>query len=108
MLITLTALQRLQLEGLLSVQKGNLGDLEVLADIRRKIRLPAEDRDHCIKSLPDGRVLIDLPALEQVPALEVELEKEERRRLLDLLTKWDQFTTADVEWLLPVRKQLAA
>lgn len=104
--ITFTMMQRLQLDGLLGIQRGTLDDIEVFSDIREKIKVSEDARAELVRELPDGRLLIDLPAVAKQESTVVTLEKEERRRLLNLLKTTNTFTTQDIEWVRPLCKQL--
>lgn len=106
--LMLTTNQRLQLEALLGAQRGTTRDLWALFDLREKLKFSKEERMRYIRSLPDGRALLDEAALEAGPSIEIELEKEEARRLMEVLQTWPNFTVADLDWLRCVRDQLAA
>jgi hypothetical protein len=106
--VTLTAIARIQLDGLLSAQKGTLGELELYSDVREKVRFPVDERRLYVKDLPDGMAIIDTSKLIGISDLTVELENEEHRKLLQLLETWPNFGTADIEWLRPLRAQLKA
>jgi len=104
--LTLTMLQRLSLEALLSVQRGSLDDLFTLHDIREKIRVPRALREEYVKTLPDGRVLVDEPAVELAAPADYDFEKEEIRRLMRLLKEWTNFSEGDLVWIVPLKRQL--
>jgi hypothetical protein len=104
--ITVNMMQRLNLDALLSIQRGGLEDLFTLHDIREKVRVPQELRDSYVKMLPDGRAMLDEKAVELAESMEVELEKDEVRRLLKLFKEWANFTEGDVAWVGPLKKQL--
>jgi hypothetical protein len=106
--VTLTAIARIQLDGLLSAQKGTLGELELYSDVREKVRFPVDERRLYVKDLPDGMAIIDTQKLIGISDLTVEFENEEHRKLLQLLETWPNFGTADIEWLRPLRAQLKA
>lgn len=102
----LSMMQRLNLDALLSVQRGSLDDLFTLHDIREKIKVPRGLREEYVKSLPDGRVLIDEQAVELAGAVEFDFEKDEVRRLSKLLKEWSNFTEGDLGWVVPLKKLL--
>jgi hypothetical protein len=104
--LTLTMLQRLSLDALLSVQRGTLDDLFTLHDIRKKIKVPVQLREEYVKTLPDGRVLVDERAVELAEPVEYEFEKEEIRRLLRLIKEWTSFSEGDLAWIIPLKQQL--
>ena len=104
--LTLTMLQRLSLEALLSVQRGSLDDLFTLHDIREKIRVPRAVREEYVKTLPDGRVLVDEQAVELAAPTDYDFEKEEIRRLMRLLKEWTNFSEGDLVWIVPLKRQL--
>lgn len=104
--LTLTMMQRLNLDALLSVQRGSLDDLFTLHDIREKIKVPKALRDEYLKTLPDGRVLVDEGAVTIAESVDYEFEKEEVRRVQKLLKEWQQFSESDLSWVVPLKKQL--
>ena len=104
--VKLTMMQRLNLDALLSVQRGCVDDLFTLHDIRQKIKLPKGLRDEYVKTLPDGRVLMDEQAVELAEPADYDLEKDEVRKLQKLLKEWPQFTETDLDWLIPLRREL--
>jgi hypothetical protein len=104
--LTLTMMQRLSLDALLSVQRGSLDDLFTLHDIREKIKVPKALRDEYLKTLPDGRVLVDEDAVTLAESVDYEFEKEEIRRVQKLLKEWQQFSEGDLGWVLPLKRQL--
>lgn len=104
--VTLTMAQRLNLDVLLSVQRGSLGDLFALHDVRKKIGVPEKERSLFIRSFPDGRVVVDEQAVAAAAPVEVEFESEEVRRVLRLFREWTNFTEGDLDWLIPLKKQL--
>lgn len=106
--ISLTMMQRLNLDALLSVQRGSLDDLFTLHDIREKIKVPAALRDEYLKTLPDGHILVDEQAVELAESKDYEFEKEEVRRVQKLLKEWNQFSEGDLTWVVPLIKQLSA
>jgi hypothetical protein len=108
MKITLTMIQRLNLDALLSVQQGSLDDLFTLHDVREKIRIPKNLREQYLRTLPDGRVLIDEQAVALAESVEYEFEKEEVRRIQKLLKEWQRFSEGDLDWVIPLKRQLDA
>ncbi|MDE2104518.1 MAG: hypothetical protein KGL39_45200, partial [Patescibacteria group bacterium] len=104
--LTLTMMQRLNLDALLSVQRGSLDDLFTLHDIREKIKVPKAMRDEYLRPMPDGRVLVDEGAVMLAESVDYEFEKEEVRRVQKLLKEWTNFTEGDLSWVVPLKKQL--
>jgi hypothetical protein len=104
--LALSLRQRLALEAVLGAQRGTVEQLLTFGDILRKIRVSDEDRERCVRPLPDGRAIVDLEATKRAPEIEVDLEKEEVRKLLKVLTSWEGFGPADLEWLLPLQAAL--
>lgn len=102
-----TALQRLSLEFLLGNQKGNISEMETIYDILKKIKLPDHEKDLYLKVLPD-KILLDEKAMSDAEVLNVDLEKAERRKLLEVLDAHQGFGPADVEWVMPLKTQLKA
>ena len=104
--IEFTVRQRICLDVLLSQQRGSISEIEVFFDIRNKIKL--ENKEQYLRSLPSGDLIIDDVAANAVGVDRIELEKEERKKLLDLINSHKGFSPNDLEWLLPVKRQLEA
>ena len=104
--ITLTMMQRLNLDTLLSVQSARMDDLFTPHEIRQKVAVSRALRAEYIQPLPDGRVLVDEPGIEAVEPLTCEFENEHVRYLLKLLKEWPKFLEGDIPWLAALRKQL--
>lgn len=102
--IKLNAKQRILIDILLGQQRGAVSEIEVFYDIRNKLALP--NRDEFLRSLPTGDVIIDEMAAASYREESFELEKEERRRLLELLSTHKSFSPNDLDWVLPLKKQL--
>lgn len=96
--------QRIFLEILLGQQRGSVSDIEVFFDIRNKLKV--ENRDEYLRALPTGEVIIDEVAANSAGAEKIELEKEERKKLHELIATHKQFSPNDLEWVLPLKKQL--
>jgi len=102
--IELTVKQRILIDLLLNQQRGSVSEIEVFYDVRNKLALP--NRDEFLRSLPTGEVIIDEVAAATKGVEKFDLEKEERRRLLELLTTTKSFSPNDLDWVLPLKKQL--
>lgn len=103
--LQITSIQRIHLDGLLAAQKGSLGELEVLGDIRDKVKLSDGEKATCLKDIPGGQgALIDISAANLIPMIGVALENTEATVLGDLLRSWPHFSTQDLEWLRPLSK----
>lgn len=96
--------QRIFLEVLLGQQRGSVEDIEVFFDIRNKVKL--EDKESFLRSLPSGELIIDEVAANSAGVEKIELEKEERKKLYDLIKTHKGFSPNDLEWVLPIKKQL--
>lgn len=96
--------QRIFLEILLGQQRGSVSDIEVFFDIRNKLKV--ENRDEYLRSLPSGEIIIDEATANSAGVEKIELEKEERKKLHELINTHKQFTPNDLEWVLPLKKQL--
>jgi hypothetical protein len=44
--------------------------------------------------------------IDSMPVVSVDLEKAERKKLLSLINTYSSFTPADMDWVLPLKKQL--
>jgi hypothetical protein len=98
--------QRIFLEILLGQQRGSVSDIEVFFDIRNKVKV--DNRDEYLRALPTGEVIIDEVSVNSAGFEKIELEKEERKKLHELINTHKQFTPNDLEWVLPLKKQLEA
>lgn len=96
--------QRIFLEILLGQQRGSVEDIEVFFDIRNKVKL--EDKESFLRSLPSGELIIDEVSAAAAGFEKIELEKEERKKLYDLIKTHKGFSPNDLEWVLPIKKQL--
>lgn len=96
--------QRIFLEILLGQQRGSVSDIEVFFDIRNKLKV--DNREEYLRSLPTGEVIIDEVAVHNAGSEKIQLEKEERKKLQELITTHKQFTPNDLDWVLPLKKQL--
>lgn len=104
--IEFSLLQRLSVEALLNQQRGNVSDLITVFDLTNKVKV--EDRDSFIKVLPNGQAIVDNDVLNKAPIQNVDLEKAESRKLLEILKSHDGFGPSDLTWVLPLKKQLEA
>lgn len=98
--------QRILLEILLGQQRGSISEIETFFDIRNKIKV--EGREDYLRSLPSGEIIIDESLVNLAGTKEIQLEKEERKKLYELLTTTKTFSPNDLEWVLPLKKQLEA
>jgi len=104
--IELSIKQRIFLEVLLGQQRGSVADIEVFYDIRNKIKV--KDREQYLQALPTGEIIIDEVSANASGRETFEIEKEERKRLLELLSSHNNFSPNDLEWVLPLKKELEA
>jgi hypothetical protein len=102
--IELTARMRLMIEGLIGQQKGTIDEISVFFDIRKKIAV--ENRDEFIKTLPNGGVMVDEAFIDSMPSASIDLEKAERKKLLSLINTYSSFSPVDMDWVLPLKRQL--
>lgn len=101
--------QRLNIEGLLLAQRGTGREMDVLSDILDKIETPEAERVKLFIEVPfGGGQRADEQAIDAAPDFTVELEKEEVRRLTELLNTWTQFNPRDRKWRQPLLQALAA
>jgi len=96
--------QRIFLEILLGQQRGSVSDIEVFFDLRNKIKV--DNKEEYLRSLPSGELIIDEVAANKAGSEKIELEKEERKKLHELIATHKQFSPSDLEWVLPLKKQL--
>lgn len=105
--IKITMKQRIALESLLSIQQGKAaGELRVYFAILDKVTVPPNVRDMFLRPLPNGNAIWDDDALAIAELYDLEVETEEINKLIDLLTNWDRFITADLRWVNPLKKLL--
>lgn len=104
--LELSVKQRILLELLLGQQRGSVADIEVFYDIKNKLRV--KDREQYLQALPTGEVIIDEVSANAQGSEHFNLEKEERKRLLELVSSHKNFSPNDLEWVLPLKKQLEA
>ncbi len=104
--IELSIKQRIFLEVLLGQQRGSVADIEVFYDIRNKVKV--KDREQYLQALPTGEIIIDEVSANASGREAFEIEKEERKRLLELLSSHSNFSPNDLEWVLPLKKELEA
>jgi len=102
--IELSVKQRIMLEILLGQQRGSVAEIEVFYDVKNKIKV--DDRDTYLRQLPTGEIIIDEVSASAAPVLSFEFEKEERKRLLDLLSSHKSFTPSDLDWVLPFKRKI--
>jgi len=102
--IQFTLMQRFGIETLLNLQTGSISELSTLYDIAKKIKI--EKRDQFVLTLANGSQVVDQDAIDKFPILNIELEKAEVRKLLELLVGNKTFKQGDLEWVLPLKKQL--
>lgn len=105
MKITFDITTRLNLAVALGQQRGRPRDTRVLYDILEKIEVPDGERGNYVKELPNGRTFMNEEAIAAAPAIDVDLDKEEIRRLKELFD-WEGFTTGDHKWIRPLQKQV--
>lgn len=110
MIIKLTAVDRLNLEGILNQQPGHRRDqiLRILDEIADKIAVPDRSKFLSTVTMATGEVrqfeIAD--ALKAEPEFEVDLDKHEIRALTDLLNNW-KFSGADRRsWVKHIGDQL--
>ena len=96
--------QRIFLDALIGQQRGSVSDIEVFFDIRNKLKI--ENREQYLRALPSGEVIIDAAAINKAGSEKIEMEKEERKKLHELITTHKQFSPSDLDWVLPIKKQL--
>lgn len=104
--IKLNAFQRLSLESILNQQRGSVSNLMTTYDLINKIKLTKEQSGSNIKELPDGRVMVDRNGLATIPDEEIHLEKAEKRKLTEIINGYESFGPSDLEWVMPIKKQL--
>jgi hypothetical protein len=101
----LTMMQRIQLDALLSVQRGTLDDLFSLHEIREKLKMTRALREKYTRVVGNG-LMVDEEACAIADSMQVEFESEHVRRLQKLLKEWNQFTPVDLVWINPLRTAL--
>lgn len=105
-MIEFTMMQRFGIETVLSQPSGTVPELMTAFDIINKIKV--KDRARFFKSLPNGDSLVDQSAIDNEPALLVDLDKSEARKLQEIFKEYKGFRSGDLEWVLPLKKQVDA
>jgi len=103
--VQLSVLQRIGLENLLGEQRGKREDIRTLHNIRKKIRMPAEERRQYVVQLPTGQTIFDDTAAERAEPVEVTLTGDEVRRLIKLGDS-TEMPAAMLDWLEPLLQRL--
>lgn len=101
--IEFTVMQRFGIETLLNQPTGTISELVTVYEIAKKVTM--KDKTSYIKEV--GReILMDREAIDNAPVDQIDLDKSECRKLHSLLTEHKGFKQGDMEWILPLKKQL--
>ena len=106
LMVKLTMLQRLSLSGLISQQRGSAKDLSLITLYYLSKKIDVPNRAEFVQELPNGNILLDNRAIAAAPEMEVELERAEKEAVIQLLDSTKTFSVSDLDWILPLRKQL--
>ena len=108
----LTVQQRLNLEGMIRQQRSPDDETLMLNyDLLQKVRVPESERSLYMREVFNGQSIVTeflTKPIQTAPVLEVDLSAAEVRRLEALLREWKQYSADDVEWLMSLKKQIAA
>lgn len=103
--LTLTAQQRLNLEGWISTRKDfSDAEKETLADIIDKLGVN-EIRDEALKVVL-GQTVIDVEYIKTVPDITIQLDPSELRILKKLFQDLATLTVGDLKWARGIKAQL--
>ena len=106
MKITLTCLQRLNIEALIHARElKTLDEQFVTYELLTNIRMSRAEKQRLFLPRPDGTTLPDDNAIELEPSVVREMPDSQVEELKKLLTT-AKVRVADVEWLLPLKRQL--
>lgn len=107
--LDLSALQQLKLEDLLKGFSGlqNWSDLLTLSELTGKVALSLDTKTvYTIRTFEDGRTLLDTSRMTE--EAHIELSASEKRMVLRVINESvSRLTSADVEWLAPIRRQVS-
>jgi hypothetical protein len=108
-IVKLSIIQRLNLEGLIRQQRSAPDDsLETFHDLFVKVQIPDDERLIYVRDDGRGNAIIDRAVVEKAEEIEVTLEKAEARKMLQLIdgTLCKTFNVDDLQWIKPLRVQL--
>ncbi len=98
--------QRILILRVAAAQKGDLRDRELWDDVQDKVALTDCEKEEVFKPIPNSdQVLVDLALFDAEPGVEIPLEKQERRYLVDALPSFKGYEQGEPKF---VRKLLAA
>ena len=106
MKVTLTCLQRLNIEALIHARDMKTLDEQLVAyELLKAVRMERSEKDRLFIKRPDGTLAANDSAIEIEPSVVREMpdsQIEELKKLLNL----SKVRTADVEWMLPLKREL--
>lgn len=107
MTVKLTLWQRMNLEGIIRAQRvAESPDFLTMYDVWKKITVPDSERKEYAQNpcVTCGLArMFDMDRVNLAPARDVDIEKAEARKLIELLAGWKQFNVDDGEWLFPLK-----
>jgi hypothetical protein len=106
MKITLTCLQRLNIEALISARELKTLDEQIVAyELLKSVRMDRQEKEKLFLRRPDGAVMVNEELVEKEPAIVREMPDSQIEELKKLLST-AKIRTSDVEWLLPLKRDL--
>lgn len=82
--VSMSILQRIGLDNILAEQKGKREDLRTFYNIRRKVRVPFDERALYVRTLGNGASVFDESAAAVAEPKEISFDGDEVRRLIKL------------------------
>lgn len=105
--VQMTILQRIGLENILAEQKGKREDLRTFYNVRRKIRVPPEERALYVRTLSNGAAVFDELAAAMAEPKEIAFDGDEVRRLIKLGDTMEM-PCGILDWFEPLLLELEA
>lgn len=106
MTITIGAMGRIQIGGILGQQRVDVKSLHTLSSLFQKFDIPEAEKEKMLRPVGNGMVITDKAAIDAFPEADIELEDAEVRRLREVLNSFTGYAPTDLAWLEPVLKSL--
>lgn len=103
--VSMSILQRIGIENVLAEQKGKREDLRTLYNIRRKVRVPFDERAFYVRSLPNGAQVFDEAAAAVAEPKDITFDGDEVRRLIKLGDTMEM-SCGILDWFEPLLLEL--
>lgn len=104
--LQITPKTRIALENTLAAQTGTARELRVIESVLDKLTTTQEYRREYLRPVHGGGLDWDEGAIALAELFTLDLEREECRRVVEVLDSWPRFTGADMRWVSPLRRTL--